>query len=91
MTKSFALNFKPLTRDRYVAYVINRPAIVSISVYRDRRWRRLGRTKPWHVEGFGDQFVCMDHQFATIEEAMAFAERWAADIVRKLAEVLRAQ
>jgi hypothetical protein len=70
------------TRNSWSANVT---ADLSISVGRDARWRRAGRTEPfpWNVEVFGNRWAAK-RTFDSLEAAQRAAERIALRFTKKL-------
>jgi hypothetical protein len=76
------LDWQQHTRNSWSAHVT---ADLSISVGRDARWKRFGRTEPfpWHVEVFGNRWPTR-RTFDDLAEAQAAAEQIALRYTKRL-------
>jgi hypothetical protein len=81
------LDWRQHTRNSWSANVT---ADLGISVGRDARWRRAGRTEPfpWNVEVFGNRWAAK-RTYDSLEAAQLAAERIAARFAKKLIRRLK--
>jgi hypothetical protein len=81
------LDWRQHTRNSWSANVT---AELSISVGRDARWRRFGRTEPfpWNVEVFGNRWAAK-RTYDSLEAAQLAAERIAVRFAKKLIRRLK--